>query len=289
MIIDSHAHYAHVRYDAEFPYLSVQDGNFIVERATRDGLINNMLDHSIIGFIEPSINYDNIEKQLSLLREYPFRIWAAVGVHPTRCINTDWSKRKNLSAYATKGKAIAIGETGLDYHYSRKEQRRFRQKRWFKYQIKLANKLKLPLILHIRSADHDALKILQKHKKSIHGGVVHCFTGDYNLAEKYINLGLSIGIGGMLLSDNAQGKALTETVKRLPLSSILVETDAPFVLPDIDDLECGSNQRKKLCNSSMILKKIIRKIAEIKHEESESVENSIYKNTVDLFNLEIKE
>ena len=61
------------------------------------------------------------------------------------------------------------------------------------------------------------------------------------------------------------------------------------VLPDIADLECGSNQRKKLCNSSIILKKIIQKIAEIKHEESESVENSIFKNTVDLFNLEIKE
>ena len=289
MIIDSHAHYAHVRYDSEFPYLNTENVKFIIDRATRSELFNKMLENNIVGFIEPSISYDNIEKQLSLVREHSSHMWAAVGVHPTRCIHTDWTKRKKLYDLAVKGKAIAIGETGLDYHHSRKEQRRFRQKRWFKYQIKLAHKLDLPLVLHIRSAEDDAIRILKKHKNISHGGVVHCFTGDCKLAEKYLNLGLSIGIGGMLLSDNEQGKILRETVKYLPLSSILVETDAPYVLPDLSELNFGSNQRKKLCNSSMILKEIIRKIAELKCENTETVEKTIYKNTVKLFKLDIKE
>lgn len=287
MIIDSHAHYAHARFDAEVPYLSERDGEYAVCRADREGLFSELQKNGIAGVIEPSIGFDNIEKQLTVVSEHRSRMWAAIGVHPTRCIRTAWKHRKKLREYAEDGNIVAIGETGLDYHYPREKQHRLRQKRWFVYQLKLAHRLKLPLILHIRAADTDALKILKKYKTRIHGGVAHCFTGDFRLAEKYIELGLTIGIGGKLLWDDEEGRTLRDTVKRVPLTCLVVETDAPFVLPDVDDRLCRGNQRKKLCNSSLILPTVIRKIAELRGEPLETVEETICQNTVRVFKLPV--
>ncbi len=287
MIIDSHAHYAHPRFDTEFPYLDRENGAYTVSRAHREELLAEMRDQQIVGFIEPSIGFDSIEKQLKLVSAHSPYMWAAIGVHPTRCIHTPWKNRKKVTEYAEESHPIAIGETGLDYHYPRNQQHRLRQKRWFVYQLKLAHRLNLPLVLHIREADGDALKILKKYRALLHGGVVHCFGGDHRLAEEYISLGFTIGIGGKLLCPDEQGRALCDTVKHVPLTHLLVETDAPFVLPDTAELTCSGNQRKKLCNSSLILPAVIRKIAELRGESHETVEETIYQNTVRTFGLRI--
>lgn len=288
MIIDSHAHYTHKRFDVEVPYLCAQDGEWAVRYADRETLFAEMQKNNIVGVIEPSIEFDGIEKQRKIASKHRAYMSTAFGVHPTRCVNTAWKNRKELKNYAEKADIIAIGETGLDYHLPRKKQHRLYQKRWFVYQLKLADHLKLPLILHTRDADKDALKILKKYKKRIHGGVVHCFTGDRLLAEKYITLGFVIGIGGKLLCDDEAGRILSDTVKHVPLSSILVETDAPFVFPDVSELAYSGNQRKKLCNSSLILPAVIRKIAELKEESYTTVENILYQNTLRVFNLNIQ-
>ncbi|MBQ8408319.1 MAG: TatD family hydrolase [Clostridia bacterium] len=285
MIIDSHAHYAHPRFDTEIPYLREENGAMKVCRADREALLAELKKNGIAGVIEPSIGFDSIEKQLTIVSEHSDFMWATVGVHPTRCINTAWEKRRSVEKYAEKSDLIAIGETGLDYHYPRNQQHRLRQKRWFVFQIKLADKLNLPLILHVRAADRDALRILKKHKARLHGGVAHCFSGDAQLAREYIGLGFAIGIGGRLLCNDEQGRALCDAVKHVPLSSILVETDAPFVLPDTDELQCSGKQRRKLCNSSLILPAVIRRIAEIRGEAYASVEDAIYQNTVRVFGL----
>ena len=285
MIIDSHAHYAHTRYDTEFPYLCEDGEGYGVRRANRENLLDEMKKNGIIGFIEPSIGFDATEKQLALVSSHKDCMWAAVGVHPTRCIHTSWSKRKALTEYATNSQPIAIGETGLDYHYPRMKQYRFRQKRWFVYQIKLADQLQLPLVLHIRKADRDALRILKKYRKKLHGGVIHCFGGDYACAKEYIALGFTLGIGGKLLSGSPEAKLLEETVRNVQLSDLLTETDAPFVLPETGELFCGKNQRKKLCNSSLILPKVIERIATLRGEEKNTVENAVYRNTVRVFRL----
>lgn len=285
MIIDSHAHYAHPRYNVEIPYLRERGGAYAVSRADREGLIEEMRNNGITGIIEPSIGFDSIEEQLALVSKYPNLMWAAVGVHPTRCIRTAWRNRKKLMAYAEKGKAVAIGETGLDYHKPRKQQHRLHQKRWFVYQIKLADRMKLPLILHTRMADRDALKILKKYRSRLHGGVVHCFKGDRQLAEAYISLGFAIGVGCTVLNDDAEGRALSDAVRNVPLTSLLIETDAPFVLPDIDEGVSRGNQRKKLCNSSLILPAVIQRISELRGETYETVEDAVCQNTVRVFNL----
>lgn len=288
MIIDSHAHYAHARYEAEFPCLYKDGNGYGVRRTNRNQLFEEMRKNGIVGLIEPSIGFDAIEKQMSLVSFHNEYVWGAIGVHPTRCIHTDWGKRKMLMEYAERFHPVAIGETGLDYHYPRMKQHRLRQKRWFIYQIKLADRWKLPLVLHIRDADQDALKILKKYKNKLHGGVVHCFGGDYSCAKEYILLGFALGIGGKFLSGNGT-KPLEEAVKNVSLSDLLVETDAPFVLPETGELSCSKKQRQKLCNSSLILPNVIGKIADLRAEERVTVEETIYQNTLRVFRLNEEE
>ncbi len=287
MIIDSHAHYAHTRFDGEFPYLCEQDGNYTLQRANREALFAQMYGRGIVGTVEAAIGVDQMETQLLLSSDTPVRIWKTVGVHPTRCIYTSWKKRKIIKEHAEKYSPIAIGETGLDYHYPRAKQHRLRQNMWFLWQLRLADRLQLPLVLHIRNADRYALPILKKYQSHLHGGVVHCFSGAVSLAEEYISLGFALGIGGKLLCNDEQGKKLCETVKRVPLSVLLVETDAPFVLPETGELPCSKKQFKKRCNSSLILPAVIRKIAELREEDYVTVEQAVYQNTVRVFQLKI--
>ena len=287
MIIDSHAHYAHKKYDGEFPYLCEQDGAYTVQRATKERLFEQMREKGIVGTIEASIGFDRIENQLALNTASDIQIWKTVGVHPTRCIYTPWKHRKKVAAFAETVSPIAIGETGLDYHHPRIKQRRLLQKLWFHDQLRLADRLQLPSILHIRNADRAALSILKRYKTRLHGGVVHCFSGDASLAEEYISLGFTLGIGAKLLCRDKQAEILRETVKRVPLSALLVETDAPYVLPDRETLGCTKKQYGKIRNSSLILPAVIRKIAELREEDYEAVEKTIYQNTVRVFRLQI--
>lgn len=285
MIIDSHVHYAHCRFNGEFPYLSRQEKGYELKSGKREQLITELRQKGIEGFIEPSIGIDDLEKQLALVRAHPDFMWWSVGNHPTRCIRTPFRKRKLILEYAEKYPPVAIGETGLDYHLSRIDQHRFRQKRWFVFQIKLAHRLQLPLILHLREADKDGLKILKKYRSKLHGGVVHCFSGGVKEAEEYVALGFALGIGGKLLKEDAQGEALAQAVRSVPLSALLVETDSPFVLPETGDLGCSTRRRKKLCNSSLILPDVIGRIALLRSEAPERVEDAIYQNTLRVFGL----
>ena len=130
MIIDSHAHYAHFSFDKEAPRLCAENGGYSSLRLAREELLAKMREKGIVGVIEPSIEFENIEKQLALATKYDGFFKIAVGIHPTRCIRTDWEKREQLESYAANECVIAIGETGLDYHYKRKMQQRELQKAW---------------------------------------------------------------------------------------------------------------------------------------------------------------
>lgn len=158
------------------------------------------------------------------------------------------------------------------------------QKRWFNYQIMLAYKLNKPLILHIRQASVDALKILRKHQKYLIGGVAHCFCEDVTVARAYIDLGLHVGIGAALLTDEC-GERLTEVIKNIPLDAVIVETDAPFVVPDTD-LFASKKQKYKVRNTSTTIFAVIEKIAQIKNMSVSEVEEVLFDNAVRLFSLQ---
>lgn len=181
---------------------------------------------------------------------------------------------------------IAVGETGLDFHFQRQDQHRWKQIVFFVYQIALAHRRKLPLILHIRQADRMAIPILRLFKPFLHGGVAHCFYGDVKTAQAFICLGFHLGIGGTLLQDKGAGETLRETVRQIPLEHLLLETDAPYVHPACDVITSGK-MRSKIRNTSLILPAIVRKIAELKNIDVETVERQTTQNTIDTFHLRL--
>ncbi|MBQ2732736.1 MAG: TatD family hydrolase [Clostridia bacterium] len=282
MIIDSHAHYAHEMYEGEFSYIDIAENGYGISHSDRSGMFERMRECGITAFIEAATSFKRHEEQRELAAKYRGYVYFSAGLHPKECAGIPLNYRGRLRENAAEINAVAIGETGLDYSMPRLSQHRPRQKRWFVYQLKLADELKLPLILHVRDADKDALKILKKHSKILHGGVAHCFHGDYATASEYIALGFTLGIGSKLLEDNGD---MQDAIRRVPLSSLIVETDAPYLRPDISRINTSNRQKKKARNSSLILPSVIEKIAELRGESRDEIEKAIYENTLRAFRL----
>ena len=287
MIIDSHAHYAHNCFLNSFRYLTWKDGTYALREGDFSALFAELESAGICCSIEPGIHLASNEKILALSRAYPGRIFPAMGIHPTRCIQEKWADRRKLIPLARAPEVIAIGETGLDYHHKREEQHRLRQLLWFLWQLDLARKVKKPLILHIRDAHGQALKILRHHPARKNGGVIHCFTGTAEEAARYVALGFHIGIGGALLQPEERAKELREAVRQIPLERILIETDAPYVLPWCKDV-LKPRLLRRARNTSLILPAVIAEIARLKNLSPETVEQATAENTTELFRLPVK-
>ena len=285
MIIDSHAHYAHASFAGNFRYLSWED-NWVLKEGTLEDLLAGMQERGIAISVEPGISLDFNDKILALAQRYPGRIFPAVGCHPTRCIYEKWSDRKRLEDYCTRPGVVALGETGLDYHHPREEQHRVKQFLWFLYQLRLARKHRLPLILHIRDADADAIRVLKLFKPK-YGGVVHCCGEGWEYISEYLKLGLHIGIGGVLLNP-ARNERLKAAVPMIPLERIVIETDSPYVLPACKDV-LPPKLVRRCRNSSLILPRVIDEIARLKGVSSEEVERVTAENAIRLYRLPVSD
>ena len=286
MIIDSHAHYNNNAYKKPFRYLSYDKDGYALKEGELSQLMQEMEEANIRYFIEPGVSLQSCEEVLQFSAEYPERIFPAIGVHPTRSIFEKWSDRYKLNAYANTPGMIAIGEIGLDYHYKREEQHRLKQHLWFIYQLNLAWRMKLPVILHVRDAHEDALRILRWHPARKLGGVIHCFYGSKEIAEQYLKLGYHFGIGGSVLQLEERAKDLWESIPHIPLDRILLETDAPFILPYCKDM-IQPKLLRRARNTSLILPAVINKIAELKGISAEEVEQATTDNVIRLFKLPI--
>ena len=284
MIIDSHAHYNNNAYKKPFRYLSYDKDGYALKEGELEQLFQELVDANIPYSIEPGVSLQSCEEVLQFCSEYPDRIFPAMGIHPTRSIYEKWSGRKKLDGYAKTPDVIAIGECGLDYHYKREEQHRLKQHIWFLYQLDLAWRLKKPVILHVRDAHKDALRILKWHPARKLGGVIHCFYGSWEIAEQYLKLGYHFGIGGSLQQQEERAGALWEAVKHIPLDKILVETDAPFILPYCKDV-IQPKLLRRARNTSLILPEVIKKIALLKGTPVDEVEKITAENTIRLFAL----
>ena len=287
VIIDSHAHYNNNAYKKPFRYLSYDKDGYVLMEGDWEQLFQELLEANIPYSIEPGVSLQSCEEVLQLCAEYPGRIFPAIGIHPTRSIYEKWSERHKLDAYANMPGVIAIGEIGLDYHYKREEQHRLKQHIWFVYQLNLAWKIKLPVILHVRDAHEDALRILRWHPARKLGGVIHCFYGPKEIAEQYLKLGYHIGIGGSVLQLEERAKDLWEAIPHIPRYRILVETDAPFILPYCKDV-IQPKLLRRARNTSLILPAVINKIAELKGIPATEVERATTENVTRLFNLPIE-
>ena len=290
MIIESHAHYSHKRYDGVFRYLT---SDLKAQEGQREDLLDRLRESGVVLSIEPGIDFESNRRTAALYRQHPDFIRLAVGVHPTRTHQAPWRQRRQLEAWAREPGVAAIGETGLDYHLPRKH--RLTQLLWFRYQLGLARRLGLPLVLHIRMADRDALVMLRRRRRQLPGGVVHCFQGDWDTARAYLDLGFCLGIGGALLrrdryekiaevARRRESEALRDAVARAPLDRLLVETDSPYVLPDVP--WTGSKKSlSRVRNSSLLLPRIVEEIARLKHLPPETAEAAILENTRRVFHL----
>ena len=248
LIFDSHAHYDDAKFDK-----------------IRDELLEALPRHGVCGVINCGCDTLSSKKALAYAEKYPY-IYAAVGVHPENIGGGTAAEIEELSKHK---KCVAIGEIGLDYNWvsdNKKEQIDL-----FEEQFILANRLRLPVIVHDRDAHADTLELLKKHRPR---GVVHSFSGSAQMAKEILNLGMYIGIGGVITFKNA--KKLPEVVEMLPEDRFLLETDAPYLTP--------VPYRGEINHSDMIYY-TAKKIAELRSTTVEQVLSSARKNTENLFGI----
>ncbi|MBQ8216241.1 MAG: TatD family hydrolase [Clostridia bacterium] len=283
MIADSHAHLSHFRFEGRFFGILPREEDYATGELSREELFLRMQEEGVVLSIEPAIELSSNRRILALHQRYPRRVFCAVGVHPTRTFFEKWRARRALEGYLSSPGVVAVGETGLDLHM-RGKKHLLCQTAWFLYQVRLAKKHRLPLVLHTRRADRWVQCLLRLFGRGGRGGVVHCFSGDGRCARRYLEMGYYIGIGGTLLQEGEDGQRLRGALKDIPLECILAETDAPYVLPT-KRKKIGEKSTRNLRNTPLILKEVIGKIAQIKGVSFEEAERVIFENTLRLFRL----
>ncbi len=256
MIFESHAHY--------------DDNQF---HKDREALFKQFPENDIQYVINVGADMRSSRISIELAKRYPF-IYASVGVHPHEVKDMKDEDLEHLLHLSAYNKVVAIGEIGLDYHYEFSP--RTVQKLWFREQLKLAKDLGFPVIVHSREASQDTFDLLMEAKldEVIDGpcGVIHCYGGSPEMAVEYVKNGYMIGVGGVVTFENA--RKLKDTVAAIPMESILIETDAPYLAP--------VPYRGKR-NDSRYLPHVIDAIAEIKGLTSQEVEKATYMNGKRLF------
>lgn len=190
----------------------------VLQRAEEAGLV---------GMATIGCDYRSSLFALHLAEKYP-QVVAAVGVHPSDADTLDDALYNELAEMASADKARAIGEIGLDYHWD--DVPRDVQKQAFIRQIHLAKDLKMPIVIHDREAHGDLFNICRRENAGEFGGIMHCFSGSWELAKEAMRMGFMISVGGPLTFKNS--RQLPEVVKNIPLDYLLLETDSPYLSPE---------------------------------------------------------
>jgi TatD DNase family protein len=210
-LIDSHAHIQGKEYTGETAA--------VMQRAREAGVEQIIV---VGGAGDMSSNAAAVS-----LAESSADLYATVGMHPHDAKDVGEEELRELKELAARPKVIAVGETGLDYFYNHSP--REVQRRVFAQFIRLAVEIRLPLVVHERDAASEAAELLRKEGAGKVGGVVHCFTGDYDAAREYLDLGFYLSFSGIITFKSAQ--PLREVVRRIPLDRMFVETDSPYLTP----------------------------------------------------------
>ncbi len=254
MLFDVHAHYDDEKFNDD-----------------RDALLETMPKGGVGHIINVGCDIESSEKSIELAEKYPF-MYAAVGFHPSDVEKMKDSDFDTLEKMAGLEKVVAIGEIGLEYHYT-KETAEIQKRRFFE-QIELAKAVNLPFQVHDREATGDCLEILRSAKMGDRRGMMHCFSGSKETAREILKLGMKISVGGTLTFKN--NVKTVEVVKYVPLEEIMLETDAPYLAP--------VPYRGKR-NSSLYMIETARKIAEIKGLDLDEVIAVTEKTAMEFYNI----
>jgi TatD DNase family protein len=254
MLIDSHAH-------LEMPEFE-SDLEEVIRRAKA----------SRVGYIfTVGTEKKDWQRTLEIAGSHP-SVYAILGVHPHNAKEINDQTYGTLRDLCRNEKVKAYGEIGLDFF--RNLSPRDIQVERFRQQIGLARDLGLPIIVHDREAHQETLEILESEKGGDHGGIIHCFSGDYEMARKCIDMGFCISVAGSITFNKAA--RFQEIVKRIPLDDLLVETDAPFLTP-------VPFRGKR--NEPSFVRYTAQKVAEIKNVSFETVAEVTTKNALRVYGL----
>jgi len=194
----------------------------------RDAVIARATMAGVATLIITGTSVDDSQRAAAFAGERRATCFATAGVHPHHAKDCDARTIDTLRTLAADSNVVAIGECGLDFN--RDFSPRDVQEKWFEAQLELAAEVALPVFLHERDAVARMLAILGKHRPKLAGGVVHCFTGTAADIERYLALDLHFGITGWIC-DERRGASLVEAARSIPLDRLMIETDAPFLLP----------------------------------------------------------
>ena len=256
-LIDTHCHLNDEKFSADLEE--------VINRAESFGVTK------IINFGDTLEN----SAQVVELAEKFSGMYAGVGIHPSEIANFDENNSvEKIVALAANKKVVAIGEIGLDYYWEKDFEIRLAQQKTFIQQLDIARQLNLPICIHERDAHGDALKILKSEGKGLRG-VLHCYSGNLEMAREIWKLGWLIGIDGPITFKNSA--KLPEIVKAAPREMILLETDAPYLAP-------VPNRGKR--NEPSYLVDIAKKIAELRGESLEEVAEYTTANAKRLYQLD---
>ncbi|WPK12965.1 TatD family hydrolase [Lysinibacillus louembei] len=254
--IDTHVHLNADQYD--------DDLQQVIDRAL-EAKVEKMV---VIGF-----DRKTIERAMSLANQYDF-IYAVIGWHPVDAIDCTEQDLAWIEELAAHPKVVGIGETGLDYYWDKspKDVQQF----WFRKQIKLAQKLNLPIIIHNRDATGDVVRILREENAATVGGIMHCFGGSVETARECIDMNFMISLGGPVTFKNARQPK--EVAKEIPLEHLLIETDAPYLAP-----HPYRGKRNEPCYVPLVAEEIARQ----KELSLEEVANATTANAIRFFKLDV--
>jgi len=249
-----------------------KDLNSVIENANLSGVSQ---------MIVTGTNLQHSEAAIELCELWPQTLFSTAGVHPHHAKEWTDKSAQEIQAMALQNCVKSVGECGLDYNRNFSDPKD--QRLCFEAQLELAADLKLPVFLHQRDAHDDFLAILARWRDQLVGGVTHCFTGTVEEAKCYLDLDLTIGVTGWLC-DERRGQSLQQAVKEIPLSNLMIETDAPYLLPrDLPDklLEKLHDRR----NEPLVLPHVCEALAFYKNEDPETVATQTSQQARRFFNI----
>lgn len=242
------------------------DREAVIQRAAAAGVTRMVITGSSLASTHAAI---------ALVQRHPSQMRCTAGVHPHHASELDTAQLQAIGALAQQAEVVAVGECGLDYfrNFSPREA----QIKAFGEQLELAAQVGKPVFLHQRDAHDDFLSVMRQYRSRLAGGVAHCFTAGIEAARAYLELDLHLGITGWIC-DERRGHHLREVVRQVPAERLLIETDAPYLLPR--DLRPKPQSRR---NEPMYLPHVLAAIAQARGQSPEELAEITTANGLRLF------
>lgn len=237
----------------------------------RDEVIKKAMNSGIKKFFIPAIDSTYTNAMLDLQKAYPENMYLMAGLHPTHVKGDFLKELHHVEAMLQAHKYYAVGEIGIDLYWDKTFLRE--QQEAFKYQIRLAKKNKLPIVIHCREAFDEIFEVLETEKSEDLFGIFHCFTGTLRQAKQAISYNMKLGIGGVVTFKNGK---LGTFLNQIELKHIVLETDAPYLAP--------SPFRGKR-NESSYLVHILEKLSDIYEASPEAIAEITTANAIDVFGI----